>query len=958
MKTLFQCCSAFFMFAAACCAQDSDRDKRYEFFEKRIRPVLVKHCYSCHAKNAKKVRGKLLLDTRAGIRKGGESGPAVVPGDVKKSLLIGAIRHETFEMPPKSRLTKRVVDDFVKWIKSGAPDPRDGRSATAKTGGIDIAKARQFWAFQKPRQHKLPRVKNAAWPRSHLDRFILAGLEAKGLKPVEDADRRTLLRRVTFDLTGLPPTPKELRDFLNDSAPDAFAKVVDRLLASPHFGEHWGRHWLDLARYADSNGGDINLTFRNAWRYRDYVVNAFNTDKRFDRFIVEQLAGDLVPTKDATRRSEQMIASGYLIVGPKMLSERDKEKLRMDVVDEQLDSVGRTFLGMTLGCARCHDHKFDPIPTTDYYALAGIFRSTITVQGIRMNNVNVSGWVERALPIPPAQQAALDAYNRRLTALNRKINALRKTLGRMTVATVVASGQLPGIVVDDVDAKLVGSWKKSKFVARYVGKGYVHDEKMDKGRKSITFTPAIPKAGEYEVRISYAGGKGRDNNVPVTIRHAKGTTTVSLNQSKQPDIGGLFRSIGRFHFAAGKVGSVTIATTGTKGFVIADAVQFLPIDKLPVAKQKPVVPKAAVAARQKELQQLERKLSALKKTAPKPAAMCMAPQDRDKPADCKLRIRGEPHNVGAVVPRGYLTVIGRLNTPAVNASQSGRLELAKWIASPDNPLTARVTVNRIWHHLFGSGLVRSVDNFGRLGARPSHPELLDRLAIDFVKDGWSVKRAIRRIVLSRTYQLRGDHSHAAMGVDPQNLLLWRHNRRRLTAESIRDAMLAVSGRLDRTAGGSAVAGYGEQAVANNLKNKGGGTSNGARFRRSLYLPIVRNDLPAMLTVFDFADPDTVTGARNVTTVPAQALLMMNSDFVKASAASLAGRALQTKDRTDDERLQELYELALGRQPTRKEVTRALDYLRSQADDTRKIPAAAWTRFCHALLASTEFRFVE
>jgi hypothetical protein len=924
------------------------------FFEKKIRPVLVKHCYACHSAAAKSVKGKLRLDSREASRRGGESGPAVVPKNVRESLLIDAIRYDGLEMPPKGKLPAAVVADFVKWIELGAPDPRDGKTPLVKPTVIDFTEARKYWAFQPPRKHQAPAVRKKDWPTSHIDRFVLAKLEAKGLAPAEDADRRTWLRRVTFDLTGLPPTREQIAAFLADDLQGAREKVVDRLLASKQYGEHWGRHWFDVARYADSNGGDINLTFPNAWRYRDWVINAFASDKPFDQFIIEQLAGDLLPFENDEQQAEQLIGSGFLIVGTKMLSERDKEKLRMDVVDEQLDSIGRVFLGMTLGCARCHDHKFDPIPTRDYYALAGILRSTTTVQGIRMGNINVSGWIERPLPMKPAQRQAIDTHKKQLTGITKELAAAKSKLSKTTTNLRSAAKDLPGIVVDDVDATLVGNWKKSVFTPRHVGAGYVHDEKLSKGKKSITFTPELPTAGEYEVRISYTGGNGREKRVPITVRSADGEQKLIVDQTKQPKIGGLFHSLGRFRFAKGTAGSVTIETTNTVDFVIADAAQFLPVALLDAKAKNLKKPDPQADRLKKAVKDLESKLAKLKKAAPPAAPLAMAAADREEPADCRIRIRGEPKNRGDSVARGFLTVTTHDNDPTVNTEQSGRLELAHWIASPQNPLTSRVIVNRIWHHLFGAGIVRSVDNFGLRGERPSHPELLDVLATEFLTEGWSVKKTIRKIVLSRTYRLATSHDERAMGVDPQNRFQWRRNRRHLPAEAIRDAILSAGGSLDFKAGGSSVVGFGEQAVANNANETNGDADIEKIFRRSVYLPIVRNDLPDLLTVFDFADPDVVVGARSVTTVPAQALLMMNSPFVRSQAVRLARRTLK---QSSDQRFPFLYETTLGRLPTPAEITLANKYIDNTITKTTD-SQTAWTSYCHALLASTEFRFLD
>lgn len=966
-------CAAFVLAAwLACSASLPAADPGLEFFEKKIRPVLVAHCYECHSREADKTKGGLLLDSRAGVLRGGESGPAAVPGKPAESLLIEAIRYESFEMPPTGRLPEAVVADFVKWVEMGAPDPRGDDPPLADKTEIDFEAARQFWAFQPPRKHAAPEIREESWPAGDVDRFILARLEAAGLRPAADADRATWLRRVTFDLTGLPPAPGEIAAFLGDESERAYETVVDRLLGSPHFGEHWARHWLDLARYADSNGGDINLTYPNAWRYRDYVVNAFNTDKPFDQFVVEQLAGDLLPAETDALRAERLIATGFLVVGPKMLSERNKEKLHMDVVDEQLDTIGKTFLGLTLGCARCHDHKFDPVPTHDYYALAGILRSTITVEGIRMNNVNVSGWIERPLPIPPDQARALAAHKQELDDVGRQIAAIKTELDKLQKQTKLTRDALLGVVVDDSHATVVGEWKPSTYVPRYVGTGYVHDNKEKKGGKSITFTPELPKAGEYEVRLSYAGGNGRDRRVPVTIRHAQGEASVELDQVAMPQIGGLFQPLGRFRFDAGRQGSVTISTTGTTEYVIADAAQFIPVELLEnedvAAMDAALKTQAGLSQKSEELKRLEQRAAELKKKAPPAAPTAMAAQDREQPADTAIRVRGEPHNLAEVVPRGFLTVTRTGSEPDINPQQSGRLEMGRWIASPDNPLTARVIVNRIWHHLFGAGLVRTVDNFGQLGERPSHPELLDTLAVDFVEHGWSVKHLVRQLVLSRTYRQATSAEPAPCEsklVDPENRLLWRMNRRRLNAECIRDALLAASGALDRRAGGSAVEGYSEQAVANNPADKSGGSGAGGQFRRSLYLPLIRNDLPDFLTIFDFADPDVATGSRAVTTVPAQALLMLNSEFVRSQARRIAEQALAAQVADDDAQLDGIYLKMLGRPASDAERSRARDYLAAfqpveAADGVSPVPAdvQAWSSLCHVIAASTEFRFLD
>ncbi len=950
--------------------------KDVEFFERKIRPALHKHCYSCHSAEAKKVKGGLFLDSRADWMRGGDSGAAIKPDDPDNSLFIKAIRYDDahLQMPPKGKLPDAVINDFVDWVRRGAPDPRAGQGAGQSAGaGIDVEKGRQFWAFQPVRRVTPPNVKDESWPRNDVDRFVLARLESANVKPVGDADRRTLIRRLYFDLIGLPPTPAQVEAFVNDKSPDAVERVVDALLASPRFGERWGRHWLDVARHADSNGGDINVTYHQAWRYRDYVINAFNNDKPFDRFIVEQIAGDLMASNSDAERAERLIATGFLVIGPKMLSERDKEKLRMDVVDEQVDTIGRAFLGMTLGCARCHDHKFDPIPTTDYYAMAGVFRSTQTIAGNKLGNVFVSGWLERELPANDEQKEAIAAHKKATDDLNAKLKSAKAEQKKLADQQAKRGApKLAGIVVDDTAARKNGTWKDSTYVSSYVGKGYVHDNKEGKGEFSVVYTPDLPAAGNYEVRISYTPGNGRARSVPITVRYTGGEKTIRVNQETKPPIDNLFVSLGRYQFEKGRAGSVTISTKGTDGYyVIADAVQFIPLDddgkpKVQPAESKPKHDdglQQRLTAATRRVTQLEKQAADLKKQAPKTIPKVMAVQDRPEVGDWHVHVRGEVRNHGPKVPRGVLSVATteepNLQLPPTH---SGRLELAQWIVNKDNPLTARVAVNRVWHHLFGAGLVPTVDNFGSLGQRPSHRELLDYLADRFVAEGWSIKKAIRRVVLSRTYQLASDHDSVGFAIDPENRLLYRQNRRRLQGEAIRDAILSISGQLDVTSGGSPVASLGESAIANSAGQQGGIDTDRIK-RRSVYLPIIRNDVAPFLSVFDIADPEMVTGRRAVTTTPAQALLMLNSPFVRDNARATAELLLAKEVPDDAGRVGEAYRLILGRPASRLERDRALAFLRQRPQATGDNAAAAtdlarWTALCQAIMASTEFRFLD
>ncbi len=936
---------------------------KLEFFEKNVRPLFVKHCYKCHSSKAKELKGGLNLDLKQGWIKGGDTGPAIVAGKPDESLLIESIRYDELEMPPDGKLPAAAIAVFEKWVATGAADPRVNVTKTPnKNPGIDFEKARRFWAFQLPKPHRAPNIQNNTWPLDDIDRFILARLEARGLSPNQDADKSTWLRRVTFDLTGLPPTVDEIAAFQADESLQAHATVVDRLLASVQFGQHWGRHWLDVARYADSNGSDFNATFFNAWRYRNYVVDAFNNDKPFDQFVREQLAGDLLPYDSDEQRAEQLIGTGFLMIGPKMLSERDKEKLEMDVIDEQIDSVGRAFMGLTLGCARCHEHKFDPIPTEDYYALAGIFRSTIILEG--ESQQYVSTWKSVGLPMEKQHAAALEKHKQAKTKVESDIKAAKKDLkaAQAKLARIDISGK--GIIVDNTQAKLVGEWKDSKFSPHFYGKGYIHDDKTGKGQKSVTFIPDLPKAGRYEVRISYAGGGGRDNKVPVSIKHVGNTKNISVDQTKPAPINKLFKSLGTFRFEAGKAGSVTILTTGTTGHVIADAAQFIPLDDAIAAsraeRDKVTAARNSVNSLNVQIKQLEAELKQLAKNAPPPAPQAFAVREAKRIVNCELRIRGEVHRHGPAIERGFLRICDSEHTKLANKKQSGRAELADWIARADHPLTSRVIVNRIWSYLLGEGIVRSIDNFGHLGQRPTHPKLLDTLAVNFVESGWSVKRMIRRIVLSRVYRLSSQHNRHATAADPENRLLWRAHRKRLPAEAVRDSMLAVSGQLDLTPAASPVKGLGRLAIDNSKQGSSGKSENS--LRRSLYLPMIRNDLPAFLTVFDFTDPDVVTGKRPLTNVPAQALTLLNSPFVKQSARKMTERIVAASN-DDDRRVERIYLTLLARQPNDAERKRAFAFVTDLTknsditDDESARPTEVWRQFIHAVMASTEFRML-
>lgn len=928
-------------------ARGGDDSDGVMFFEQKIRPVLVKECYQCHSANAKALKGGLRLDSKAGLLTGGDSGPAVVPGQPEESPLLDALRHDGIAMPPKAKLPEAVVADFERWIKIGMPDPRTEPAGTEKvkgTSGIDVEKGRSFWAYQAPHVTPAPKVLNGTWAQGDIDRFILAALEARGLKPAPEADKATLVRRLYFDLLGLPPTPEEIDAFVADESPQAYEALVDRLLASPHFGERWGRHWLDVVRYAESMTLR-GLVFKQAWRYRDYVIDAFNRDLPYDRFVREQVAGDLLTSTGLDDRRQKLVATSFLSLGNINLEEQDKAQLDMDVVDEQIDTIGKAFLGQTIGCARCHDHKFDPIPTRDYYALAGILRNTKTLE-----HANVSAWLERPLPEVAERERVLKAHEQQVASLEAAVKEARSKLGgakKSGKKVVLAVNEVPGVVVDDAKAKKVGAWQESQFSQTYIGSGYLHDMNAGKGEKTLTFQPDLTRAGVYEVWLAYSPGGGRSSAVPVSILSADGDSMVRVDMSSAPPIEGRYVSLGRYRFESNGQGYVMISNEGTTGHVTADAVVFFPGDGATVATAK-ASQGGDKASREKaaRLAKMEQELKRLKAEGPK-RDLFMGVEERPEVGDLRIHVRGSVHTLGERAPRGVLSVATEGTPPAIPSHESGRRELAEWLADAHNPLTARVYANRVWHWLFGVGLVRTTDNFGTTGEVPSHPELLDDLATTFRDEGWSVKRLIRRIVLSRTYRMASSDDPKGQASDPENRLLWRMNRRRLDAECIRDAILRISGTLDPEMNGP---GFRPDLAADY------GFPHESK-RRSVYAPVFRNALPELFEVFDFADPSMVVGRRNVSTVAPQALYLLNHPFVIEQAQEAARRLLAQPGLDDGGRLNRIYRLALGRPATAAERRIGLAFLARQANAEAGSDETSWALLFQAVFASVDFRYV-
>ena len=920
--------------------------KQIEFFEKKIRPVLVEHCYQCHSEKSaenNKLRGGLYLDTRAGLITGGESGPAVDLTDSAESILLSAMRYESYEMPPKGKLPDPVIADFAKWIEMGLPDPRRGTKPIPTTPMIDIEQGRKHWAYQKIAKPTPPNL-NSLDAESPIDAFIKSKLHKHRLQQLPEADRTTLVRRLFFDLIGLPPTPDEIDAFVEDSSDDAYERLVDRLTASPRFGERWGRHWLDSVRYAES------ITLRGfilpeAWRYRDYVIDQFNADRPFDRFIHEQIAGDLLPSDSDDERRRNLIATTFLTLGNNNLEDQDKEKLRMDVVDEQLETIGRGLLAQTIGCARCHDHKFDPIPTADYYALAGILKNTKTLK-----HANVSQWLEVPIPMDPEVESVIRQNESAIAQVSKQLKRL-KADDKASQQEPLDLSQLVGIVVDDSEATLRGSWKKSTAVKNYVGVGYQHDN-IGQGLREASFIPDLQTADEYEIRYAYTASSNRCNSLPIKIVSALGETIVNINQRKAAPIDGRFISLGTFQLQPGKRHGVFVSNEGVNGCVIIDAVQFLSagttekqvVDKNTNSEQVEVKRKQKIARLEKELS----RLTQIAEAGPK-REKSMSIQEEAEISDTRIHIRGDVHNLGENAPRGFLQVAMVGPKPEFSLQQSGRRQLAEWLTSPDNPLPSRVIANRIWHWLFGVGLVKTTDDFGHAGESPSHPRLLDYLAARLMEDNWSAKKVVREIVLSRTY--RSDSSDKMLAVagrnrkvDPENRLLWRMNRRRLDVECLADSILKVGGQLDLTIGGSTI----KKGVK--VDYDYAHDSN----RRSVYWPVFRNSLPGIFEVFDFANPSMVVGRRDVTSSPPQALFMMNNQFVLTQAERAAVATLSSETALE-RRIETAFRLTLGRFPTSAESESVVQFILENTDVDL---TERWTQVFHSLFASMDFRYIK
>jgi hypothetical protein len=1094
-----------------------------EFFEKKIRPVLVEKCHLCHSAQSATPMGGLRLDTASGLLKGGETGPALVPGDPETSLLIKAISYKDLKlkMPPTGKLSDAVIADFIAWVRMGAPDSRTSTSSSTanyEKKGIDFAEARNFWAFRPVQDPTPPPVKQKDWPRSPIDYFLLQKLEASGLKPAEPADKQTWLRRVSFDLTGLPPTPAEIETFLSDRSSDAKTKVVDRLLASPHYGERWGRHWLDLVRFAETNGHEFDNDKLDAWCYRDFVIRAFNADVPYNQFVKEQIAGDLMTAKRLSPDGaywESPIGTSFYWFGEVLNSATDSVKSRADDVDNQIEVMGKAFQSLTVACARCHDHKFDPIPTSDYYGLAGVMHSTTISETVvdspsRVRQIasahqkimDLNGQVRSLLEPARLKLASqlktyllaaawvLRSKNTETLELPLELKDVEPALLRSWVNALVQARKQPQDIfypwVTAVDS-LPESSSNATDVIQQVRRGlaelvadssptsrtargdlsYEDFEKLDYAgwqvsgqafgnapQREVPPNLALRGIQGHGVASSFGGGSDRlvGSLTSVKFRMPKLFLHVRMAGTKEEESGGRAKlrvtlvadghksqhllpdgaaELGwktvRLTKEIGRLCYVEIVDRSREGHLVVDEIVLSDSEEPPTKGAAPGALVAGMLERKdlnsldalatayqelfagafhkdrsaqpavqalrqalnptgrledlrsllaieatthgdgeferssafQQLTDLQRQREDLENQIPE-SVFAMVARD-ESPADVRLHIRGNHKNLGEPVPRRFLQIVAGPEQAAI-VQGSGRMQLAEWVASEENPLTARVMVNRIWKHHFGEGLARSLDNFGKTGDPPTHPELLDFLARQFIASGWSVKAMHRLMIMSSAYQMSSQPSQDALKRDPQNRWLNHMPVRRLEAESIRDSILAVAGTLDRQLYGPSVVPHISPYQDGRGKPKSG-PLDGDR-RRSIYVQVRRNFLTPLFLAFDYPLPISTIGRRSPSTVPSQALIMMNNEFVTLQAREWAGRIFSA-EAVPQKRVERMYIEAFARRPEPWEMTEILEFVSSQArrhhDSSGSESSAAdlqvWSDLGHVLLNSAEFVYV-
>jgi cytochrome c553 len=858
-----------------------------EFFEKKVRPILATKCHSCHG--PKQQMAGLNFSSASGFEQ------VIVKGDSAHSRLYQAVSYsEKIKMPPPGKLADHEIADLKTWIDMGAPWPKE--APVPVTPNPRISEGRKFWAFQPVKDYAPPKVKNETWVKNPIDRFILAKLEEKQIRPASPAPKLALLRRVTYDLIGLPPTSQEIDAFQADASPAAYAKVIDRLLASPQYGERWGRHWLDVSRYADSTGMDEDHIYPNAWRYRDYVVKAFNEDVPYDRFVMEQLAGDLLPAGE-----RGIVATGFLALGPKPLAQQDRMKMIYDVVDEQIDTTSKAFLGLTVACARCHDHKFDPILTKDYYSLASIFASSENFRNL--GRPGAVSYVYDA-PLDPVAFARYQSHRWRLYGKQLELEeALAEDAAR-------ENALLRPKIADSLVAARANNPSVSAGSDRWSRWLNTTDEKARQGylKKLFDATDANINQVAHEYQEAYIKIATRMDTQLETWRKRFAAEVLEdrdLPPRPTPPEDPFYKAL---TFKGGPM-------------ELADSPRV-----------------AELRAEWKQLQ------DSLPPQPPMASAVCEGPS-----VEQRVFLHGDNNSPGEPVAKQFPVVLAGESQQPV-AKGSGRLELAKWLTSPEHPLTARVMVNRIWQGHFGEALLRTPNNWGKMGETPTHPELLDFLAKRFIEGGWSIKAMHRMILLSSTYQMDSQAAKEVRDADPANRLWSRFNRVRMSVEEIRDSLLALGGNLDTTIGGSLLPNSGPRMKRVDPDDI---------TRRTIYLPVRRGSIPTILATFDYGDATTPGEGRPRTNVAPQALFMMNSRFVMERAAGFAKRLLDDPALSDAQRIERAYLMALTRQPDSAELDSALTYI---ADLEKKLTqpdahAIAWRSFCHVVMSTNEFLYL-
>ena len=909
---------------------DEPAAARADFFERKIRPVLAAHCLSCHGPN--NTKAALRLDSREGLLKGSESGPVVTPGSPDESPLIEAVRRTGMvKMPPKKALAKDEVADLETWVRMGTPWPSGPSIAIETKGNVSLEK---HWAFQPVRDVARPATKNVNWPRTSIDPHVLAAIEARGLTPSPEADRRTLIRRAAFDLLGLPPAPEDVEKFVNDPSPTAYEALIDGLLASPHHGERWGRYWLDVARYSDTKGYVFfeDADFPWAYTYRDYVIKSLNDDVAYDRFLTEQIAADRLP--DARNEGRTLAALGFLSLGGRFMNNPH------DIIDDRIDVVTRGLMGLTVTCARCHDHKFDPIPADDYYSLYGVFASTVEP-------------ADPPLLDPPPDTPRYRKFAKELQTRERKLadfldqrraELIASTKSRAAEYLLEAHAARDRPVTDDFMLIADGVDLNPAMIVRW--RSYL--ERTRRGHHPVLAPwhalAKLPESNFSRQAADYCKRLASDPNPALPVNPL---VVQALSQSTPTSMGELARLYGTLLNSAEAIGQEhrrrsALDKTQPGPLPVAAYQELWEVFHSPDAP--PNVDLNAVSnlvllpdrPSQAKFQELQKAVETWRSTGPGAPPRAMSLVDTSIPVQPRVFLRGNPNTPGAAVPRRFLKALSSSARPAFKEG-SGRLELAQAIASPENPLTARVLVNRVWMHHFGTPLVATPGDFGLRSDPPANPGLLDHLAYSFIhEDSWSLKKLHRRIMLSATYRQAGDDRPSARAIDPENILSWRSNRRRLDFESLRDATLAVSGRLDETIGGPPVS-----DISADPSKPG---------RRTLYGKIDRLNLAALYRTFDFPDPNATSPKRDETTVPPQALFLMNHTFVRTAAKASMTRPDIVARPEPVSKVQRLHHLLYGRPATPQEERLALEFVKS--------PEGGWDRYAQALLLSNEFAFVD